>query len=216
MSFVDDLHQEVMQALTKLDELPFINEGVPPQVGVIDLLKMALKNEIEASELAALWLPSTPELDVKLGLARQCGDEAKHYRLIEKRLCELGFDATNFSPLSMGYSPLFKELSTLENTIARVAAGPFTREAIAIKRNRQFLSFLVAMDDHASAALYSNQIQPDEEWHHNFGIQMLRKYIVTAQDEEIARKAALRTLEMADEMREAVMKKTGACAVPGC
>jgi hypothetical protein len=216
MLFIDQLKNDVAQELRKLDELPVINPGTEFKVGVIDLLKMALKNEIEASELAALWLPTTSEIEAKLGLARQCGDEAKHYRLIEKRLLELGAQLDNFSPLAAGYSPLFQWLSTLPTTIERIAAGPFAREAIAIKRNAQFIALLTAMGDNESAALYQDQIQPDEEWHHNFGVVMLQKYAVTPEQQEQARNAALRTLALADELREAAMAKTGACAIPGC
>ncbi len=63
-----------------------------PALGVAQLLKLALRNELEASELAAFWMVSTPELDARLALARQCGDEAKHYRWIEERLGALGVD----------------------------------------------------------------------------------------------------------------------------
>jgi len=51
-------------------------------LGVAPLLKLALRNELEATELAAFWMADAPELDVRLALARQCGDEAKHYRWI--------------------------------------------------------------------------------------------------------------------------------------
>jgi uncharacterized ferritin-like protein (DUF455 family) len=37
---------------------------------------------------------------VELALARQAGDEAKHYRLIEKRLGELGVDASTHGAAS--------------------------------------------------------------------------------------------------------------------
>jgi len=63
-------------------------------VTVQRLLVLALKNELEATECAAMWIPITREIDVKLALARQAGDEAKHYRLIEKRLGELGLERT--------------------------------------------------------------------------------------------------------------------------
>ena len=36
---------------------------------------MALKSELEASELAALWMPTTPEVEVKIALARQAGGD---------------------------------------------------------------------------------------------------------------------------------------------
>jgi hypothetical protein len=39
------------------------------------LLQIALANEISVSELAATWVPTTAEIDVKLALARQAGDE---------------------------------------------------------------------------------------------------------------------------------------------
>src|SRR6185436_4014315 len=102
---------------------------------VVNLLKVALKNEIEATESAARWMATTDEIDVKLALARQVGDEAKHYRLVADRLQELGFDAREFDPLTKGYGPLFRYLDTLETTVERVAAGQFTREAIAIVKN---------------------------------------------------------------------------------
>ncbi len=216
MGFIEGLYQEVAQALRKLEEIPVLETGISPKVGVVELLKMALKNEMEASQLAALWMTSTSEIDIKLGLARQCGDEAKHYRLIEKRLIELGENLDGFSPLAMGYSPLYQWLITLESSIERVAAGPFAREAIAIKRNAQLIAVLEAMGDQLSADLYRNQIQPDEDWHHNFGLSMLRKYAVTSELQEKASLATIRTIELADELRSAAMAKSGACVIPGC
>src|SRR5207253_3175303 len=80
--FATELHQYVTEQLLKLDllkdETPAVAAGQPE---IVRRLKIAMKNELEASELAALWMPTTPEIDVKLGLARQSGDEAKHYRL---------------------------------------------------------------------------------------------------------------------------------------
>ena len=61
-----------------------------------NLLKIALKNELEATELAARWLVSSDDVDIKLALARQA--EAKHYRLIVQHLHELGVDLHGFDP----------------------------------------------------------------------------------------------------------------------
>jgi 1,2-phenylacetyl-CoA epoxidase catalytic subunit len=216
MSFIDELSNEVSITLKKLEEIPIIEPSEDPKAKVISLLKIALKNEIEASEIAAFWMHSTPEIDTKLGLARQCGDEAKHYRLIEKRLVELGFQTESFSPLVAGYSPLFQWLKTLETTVERIAAGPFAREAIAIKRNAQFVMMLESSGDPVSGAIYREHIQPDEEWHHNFGRAILIKYATTTELQEKARNAALQTLKLADELREMAIKNTGTCAIPGC
>src|SRR5580698_11121576 len=92
-------------------------------VTVTRLLALALKNELEATECAAMWLATTREVDVKLALARQAGDEAKHFRLIERRLGELGVDTSGFDPGPR--SALLQYLSTLETTVERVAAGQF-------------------------------------------------------------------------------------------
>ncbi len=216
MSFTEELKQEVWDALRKLDEVPVVEPGTDAKAGIVDLLKIALKNEIEASEIAAFWMPTTPELDAKLGLARQCGDEAKHYKLIEKRLQDLGFEFRGYSPLAGGYSPLYQWLRTLESTVERMAAGPFAREAIAVKRNAQFLAYLEATGDKPSAAIYREHIQPDEEWHHNLGLAMIHKYATTPELQQKARRAALRTLGLADELREAAIARTGTCAIPGC
>src|SRR5436853_3909252 len=91
--FVARLEEEIGAALARLGEMSAA--GVAPETLTVEkLLQLALKNELEATELAAIWLATTAELDVKLALARQCGDEAKHYRMIAERLEEMGVDAT--------------------------------------------------------------------------------------------------------------------------
>ena len=69
------------------------------------LLQIALANEINVSELAATWMPSTRELDVKIAFARQAGDEAGHFQLVADRLTALGFDVASFAPAD---NPLFQ------------------------------------------------------------------------------------------------------------
>ena len=122
-----------------------------------------------------MWIPTTREVDVKLALARQAGDEAKHFRLIEKRLGELGatVDASSFEPGPR--SPLLQYLSSLESTVERVAAGQFTREALAVVRNDEFIRFCEARGDDATAALYRDVIQPDEQHHHELGRSLLAR-----------------------------------------
>ena len=57
---------------------------------------------LKASELAAIWMNTTSELDVKLALARQVGDEARHYRLIVDRLKALGVDGDRMDQVPGG------------------------------------------------------------------------------------------------------------------
>ncbi len=179
------------------------------------LLKLALKNELEATEIAAFWLGDTAELDVKMALARQCGDEARHFKLINERLAALAIDTTGLDPRTGGYTPLFAYLKALPTTVERVAAGQFTREALALVRNEAFIDFCEASGDATTASLYRDIIQPDEKHHHELGRKLLERYAVTPDVQDKARAASAHVLEMAEEMTEIARLKGVVCA-PGC
>ena len=213
--FVAALAAENQQRLERLGEMSRAGSA-GEDLTVARLLRVALKNELEASELAAIWMASTPELDVKLSLARQAGDEAKHYRMIADRLRDLGVDADRIDPREGGYSPLFEYLRSLEGTVARVAAGQFTREGIALVRNQCFIEFCEAKGDTETAALYRDVIQPDEQHHHQLGSKLLSRYALTEADRDQARRASQRTLEMAEEIQEMARLKAGISRAPGC
>jgi uncharacterized ferritin-like protein (DUF455 family) len=213
--FVARLDDEIGAALARLGRMSAAGDA-PETLTTDKLLRLALKNELEATELAAIWLATTEELDVKLALARQCGDEAKHYRMIVERLQEMGVDAARIDPRQTGYSPLFEFLRTLESTPARVAAGQFAREGIALVRNQAFIEFCEARGDTETAALYRNVIQPDEQHHHELGRQLLVRYAITTADQQVAHDAARRTLELAEEIQEMARMKAGISHAPGC
>lgn len=202
----------------KLDRIGGASAGAAPaaEIGVRELLVTALKKELEASEEAAVWMASESDVEVKLALARQCGDEAKHYRLIEERLAEMGVDTSKIAPLEGGYSPMFKFLKGLETTVERVAAGQYAREALAKVYNEVFIAFCEAKGDAKTAALYREVIQPDEGHHHNLGRKLLTRLAVTEEDRSKARRAAERTLEIAEEIQEMVRLKKGISCAPGC
>jgi uncharacterized ferritin-like protein (DUF455 family) len=183
---------------------------------VAALLKLALRNEYEAADLAAAWMTDTPELDATLARARQCGDEAKHYRWIEERLGALGVELGGFDPAAPGPSPLLAHLRTLRGTVERAAAGQFTREAIAVARNDVFAAFCEERGDAATAARYRDRIQPDERHHQELGRRLLLKYAVTEEAQTRARAAAADTLRIADEIQELARLKAGICRAPGC
>src|SRR5215468_6163051 len=120
--FVAELDVQNQAVLERLAPDATLVPEVAGDLNVPNLLKVALKNEIEATEVAARWLVTTDDVEVKMAFARQAGDEAKHYRMIADRLRELGFDARAFDPLAKGYGPLFAYLDTLATTVERVAA----------------------------------------------------------------------------------------------
>lgn len=211
--FLDELDARNRRALARI-EAATKGEG-DASLSVPRLLKMALKNELEATEIAALWLVDTPELDAKMALARQCGDEARHFRLINERLTALAIDTTGIDPRSGGPTPLYVYLSGLKTTVERVAAGQFTREALALVRNQAFIEYCEASGDSTTAALYRDVIQPDEQHHHELGRRLLERYATKPDLQAKAREAAERTLELAEELQEIARLKGIVCA-PGC
>ncbi|MEO7110721.1 MAG: ferritin-like domain-containing protein [Polyangiaceae bacterium] len=201
-----------------LDQIAAASSAGEPDASltVARLLMLALKNELEATECAAAWICDTPEVDVKLALARQAGDEAKHYRLIQKRLAEMGTDTSAHDPLAQGRSKLCEFLLSLKGTVARVAAGQFTREALAVVRNAEFVRFCRTKDDEATALLYEQIIEPDEKHHHELGRTLLLRLATTEVAQTAAREASAKVLAIADELQELARMKMGISRAPGC
>jgi len=215
-TFVQDLETYVAEKLSSLDLLKEPSIGEVDRSEVVRRLKMALKNELEASEIAAVWLPTTPEIDVKLALARQVGDEARHYRLIEERLQKMGIDLRDFNPGADGYGPMFQLLAGFKTTVERIGAAQFTRESLALKKNEQFIEFCEAAGDDLTAKLYREHIQPDEQWHVQLGRTVLEKYATTSTLQDHARKAVEAVLDLAVRIQNKQVKEMKVSHAPGC
>jgi uncharacterized ferritin-like protein (DUF455 family) len=214
--FVAALDAENRARLFGLEPDATLTPEVKGPLNVPNLLKVALRNEAEATLIAGRWLASGDDVKLMLSLARQAADEAKHYELIARRLGELGFDADTFDPLAGGVGPLTRYLETLTTSIERVAAGQFTREAIAIVKNRQFIDFCERVGDKATAALYRDIIEPDERHHHELGRRTLLRLATTPAAQDAARRAAQRTLELAEELQKKALASAGIHHAPGC
>jgi uncharacterized ferritin-like protein (DUF455 family) len=215
--FVAGLDADNQARLRGLEPDATLTPEVKGPLNVPNLLKVALRNEAEATLIAARWLATTADdMKLMLALARQAADEAKHYELIVKRLGELGFDADGVNPLADGVGPLTKYLETLTTSVERVAAGQFTREAIAIVKNRQFIDFCERVGDKATAALYRDVIEPDERHHHELGRRTLLRLATTPEAQEAASRAARRTLELAEELQKKALAGAGIHHAPGC
>lgn len=178
------------------------------------MLQVALANEINVSELAAAWTPSTPEVDVKIAFARQAGDEAGHFQLVAERLAALGFDLEGFRP--PGANPLFDYLRGLSTTVERLAGGLFTLESIAYAVNENFMAFCSQRGDAETVRIYREYIQPDEQRHHQLGRQLLAKYATEAGSQARAKEVAGRVLEIATAARAQAAARLGTACLPGC
>ncbi len=213
--FLEELDAKVGERLARIGNAAGAAEP-RSGVGIPELLATALKKELEATEEAALWLTTETDVEVKLALARQCGDEARHYRLIAERLRALGVDPTAIPAKFGPPSPMFGYLKGLGSTVERVAAGQFTREALAKVHNQAFIEYCESQGDAETARLYREVIQPDEGYHHEMGRRILGRLATTEEAQALARAAAVRTLEIAEELQEIARIKMGICRAPGC
>ncbi|XXT20037.1 ferritin-like domain-containing protein [Sorangium sp. So ce429] len=213
--FLDELDQKVGERLARIGTAAGAAEP-RSGIGIPELLATALKKELEATEEAALWLTTETDVEVKLALARQCGDEARHYRLIAERLRALGVDPAAIPARFGPPTPMFGYLKGLGSTVERVAAGQFTREALAKVHNQAFIDYCEAQGDAETARLYRDEIQPDEGHHHEMGRRILARLATTDEAQALARAAAMRTLEIAEELQEIARIKMGICRAPGC
>ena len=216
MTFVEELENYMSERLSTLDLLKERDLGVVGASEIVRRLKMALKSELEASEIAAVWIPTTPEIDVKLALARQVGDEAKHYRLIEEHLKKMGVDLTDFNPTAEGYGPMFQLLAGFKTTVERIGAAQFTRESLALKKNEQFIDYCEAAGDRMTANLYREQIQPDEQWHVHLGRTVLEKYATNLELQAMARNAVEAVLNLAVKIQNKQVTELKVSHAPGC
>ena len=213
-SFVQELDRFKAESLS-----PIIGAGQTSllsgaPVDAKKMLQVALANEISVSELAAVWMPSTQEVDVKIALARQAGDEAGHFQLVANRLAALGFDLASFQP--PGANRLFDYLRGLSTTVERLAAGLFTLESIAYGVNENFVAFCHQRGDAETVRIYREFIQPDEQRHQQLGRQLLAKYATESALHQKAKQAVGRVLEMATAARVQAAEQMGTACFPGC
>lgn len=211
MTFADEL------AAHAHDRLAAIIDAGRTGAGDADanaLLQVALVNEISVSELAASWVASTREVDVKLAFARQAGDEAGHFQLVADRLRAHGFDVDAFTPPPA--NPLFQYLATLETTVERIAVGLFTLESIAYGVNENFIAYCRAHGDTETVRIYETIIQPEEREHQAIGRALLDKYATSPEARARATATVDRVLEVATTSRAAAAKRLGVTCFPGC
>lgn len=214
-AFVRELEASNQELISKLGEHGALaGTAAGPRTGIVPLLRIALANEISVAELAAMWMPTVADWDMKIALAQQAGDEARHFEIVEGRLKKLGVSLNDFTPPAE--NKLFAYLKSLRTPVEKIAAGQFTLESIAYQVNDSFLRYCELVGDQETAEIYRRQIQPDELHHHRLGARLLEKYATAPEAQLRAREAATKTLEIAAELRAAAAEKIGTACFPGC
>lgn len=211
---LEEFRDERVQTLAAVGTTSLAGADPGDAAQVLKLLQVALANEISVSELAAAWMPGTREVDIKIALARQSGDEARHFTLVADRLAALGFNIDDFAPPAV--NPLFEYLRSLPTSVERVAAGQFTLEAIAYDVNANFMRLCELRGDTETVRIYRDYIQPDERAHQELGRTLLMKHLTTVEGQRSAREAVARTLEIASTLRAKAAQQIGTACFPGC
>ncbi|HET8732736.1 MAG TPA: ferritin-like domain-containing protein [Anaeromyxobacteraceae bacterium] len=209
-AFVEDLERELLRSLARLGEQA--RAAVSEATSIPELLSAALREEIEAAEIAALWLTDEPDLDLRLGLARQVGDEARHFETMGARLRELGSDP-HADPRTRAHGPAFRYLKGLQTPAERLAAG-LGREAAARLRNGLLAEVAGARGDEVTARLCIEGMGEEEIAHLDFYRRELPRYALTADDQDAARRAMARTIQLAEEAADPARIAKAAPAPP--
>jgi hypothetical protein len=212
--FIAGLRSEIETRTSQLKQMD--DEVVAGPIDVVRLLKIALRNEAEAFEVAARWVADTTVWPVKIAFARQCGDEAKHYEWIAGRLRQLGATLDGFDPLADGFSPVTQLLLGLATPAERLAAGFMAREAVACIKNNQFIGAVEAIGDLATARLYREQIQPDERHHCDLGAELLAPLVEDEEAQLRALRCARQVLDRVSSMQQTAASRLGVKHAPGC
>lgn len=128
---------------------------------------------------------------LKMMIARQVGDEAKHAMVCERRIRELGGSVTDYEPLPEQLK-MYEILDQYEYPEQFLAAMQFTTEHEGVQRNEQALERF----DADTALMFADAINPDEHFHVQIGWTGLRILCTSAEAQERARQACHRQREL--------------------
>jgi hypothetical protein len=169
---------------------------------VADVLKLEMRYVVEAIEVAALWLPDSEELDMKIALASRAGDCAHQFHLLEARLEAQGVPRTTFDVRYGGYSKLFAFFRSLQTTEERAAAGFLTLGGLNLTRFEALATWCAEHGDAETGALYRGRLAEDEQRHLDTGREMLIAVAASEESQARARRTTYRTVEIVGEVQD--------------
>jgi hypothetical protein len=111
---------------------------------------------------------------------------------------------------------MYNLLRGFDSTVERLAGAHFTREALALKKNDQFIEFCERAGASETADLYRKHIQPDEGWHVDIGHRFLTRYVVSDEDQGKARRAIEAVLDLAVKVQRKQCQELKLSHAPGC
>ncbi|HEU5323316.1 MAG TPA: ferritin-like domain-containing protein [Methylomirabilota bacterium] len=152
-------------------------------------MRQGVYNELRSVELIAAWLPHVPEREVRELLPGQLDDEHRHWRLLRRRLLDLGEDPDAYRPLP-AWEALFDWLVACRTrpTLDKLAMFQFAGETQSCDGFETLIALAEDVDPE-TAALYRTQILPDEYRHAAIGRRALTLLADTPERQAAARAA---------------------------
>jgi len=204
VSELEGKHQESFRQLVASYTASLTKENL----GVVDLLKLEMRSVVEAIEVAALWLPDSEHLDMKLALGRRAGDCAHHFALLGQRLEASSVSPTSFDARHGGYSKLFAFFRSLQTTEERAAAGFLTQGGLNLICFENLARWCEERGDADTAALYRGRLSDDEQRHLDDGRELLVAVAENEESQARARRTTYRTVELVGELQDpALLRK---------
>lgn len=164
----------------------------------VEAIRTRWFNEYMGTIVLARLVEKIDNPKIKLMVARQVGDEAKHAQVCEKRVRQMGGRVEDYEPLPEQLR-LYEELDNFEYTEEFLAGMQFTTEHEGVQRNEQALDRF----DRQTAEMFGDAINPDEHFHVQIGWVGLRMLATTPEAQERARAAARQQRELHREWTSA-------------
>lgn len=168
---------------------------------VVEALTVRWFNEYLGTIVLGRLLEKVEHPKLKMMLARQVGDEAKHAMVCEARIKELGGSVEDYNPPPEQLK-MYEVLDNVQYPEEFLAGMQFTTECEGVRRNEQALTRF----DAKTAQMFRDSINPDEEFHVAIGWAGLRIYCTTAEAQERARRACYCQRELHREWVNAYRK----------
>jgi hypothetical protein len=175
---------------------------------ITDILRLEVRAVIEAIEVAALWLPDSETVEMKIALAGRCGDGARQFEALVERLGALGVPLGTFDPRHGGYSKLYAFFRSLQTTEERSAAGLLTVGRVNLARFEALAAMCQDKGDAETAQLYSERLMGDGLRQVAEGRRLVLAAVPNEESQARARRATYRTLEVVGEIQDpALLRK---------
>jgi bacterioferritin (cytochrome b1) len=151
----------------------------------IRVMQSRLFNELRAADLFGTWLKTTPEFEVKAVMAESAHEEMQHARLLAQRIREVGGNPFDYKPLP-AQTAMFNAIEGLAETCQRVAAFSLAGEAVATYLTRKSLE---SPDVPDWIKRPYQKIAADEEGHGSAPQEILKRYAIDDDKQEVVRRA---------------------------